>query len=312
MKDSKGDKATGPDGFNMFFIKSTWNIIKSDLVEALKEFQVSSFLPSAINSIFICLIPKKDFAGSIGDFRPISLVGIIYKIMSKCLMKRFKKCLGKVINASQNVFLDNRQIVDAALVANELLDSRRASGKNGIPLKLDLEKAFDSVSWDFILFMLKRFNFPNTWISWIQSCIFSMHYSVLVNGAPYDFFSSKRGICQDDSISPYLFICAMEILSGMLSKANDCDFFKGFMMNEREGESVVTHLLHVDDALIFYEDSKEQDPCALHGRFTTMGSSLFTLSMSTSFLNVTKGNMIFQQIRFGLAAFHPKYVVLCG
>ncbi|CAN0906624.1 Transposon TX1 uncharacterized 149 kDa protein [Linum grandiflorum] len=278
MKDSKGDKATGPDGFNMFFIKSTWNIIKSDLVEALKEFQVSSFLPSAINSIFICLIPKKDFAGSIGDFRPISLVGIIYKIMSKCLMKRFKKCLGKVINASQNVFLDNRQIVDAALVANELLDSRRASGKNGIPLKLDLEKAFDSVSWDFILFMLKRFNFPNTWISWIQSCIFSMHYSVLVNGAPYDFFSSKRG----------------------------------FMMNEREGESVVTHLLHVDDALIFYEDSKEQDPCALHGRFTTMGSSLFTLSMSTSFLNVTKGNMIFQQIRFGLAAFHPKYVVLCG
>ncbi|CAN0903053.1 hypothetical protein LINGRAHAP2_LOCUS22353 [Linum grandiflorum] len=191
-------------------------------------------------------------------------------------MKRFRKCLGKIINASQNAFLDNRQIVNVA--ANELMDSRRASGKNCILLKHDLEKAFDSVSWDCMLFMLKRFNFPNTWISWIQSCISSVHYSVLVNGAPYGFFSSKRG----------------------------------FMMNEREGEGEVTHLLYADDALIFCEDSEEQDPRAFHGHFTTTGSSLFTLSMSTSSLKVTKGNMIFQQIRFGLAAFHPKYVVLCG
>ncbi|CAN0903055.1 hypothetical protein LINGRAHAP2_LOCUS22353 [Linum grandiflorum] len=138
-------------------------------------------------------------------------------------MKRFRKCLGKIINASQNAFLDNRQIVNVA--ANELMDSRRASGKNCILLKHDLEKAFDSVSWDCMLFMLKRFNFPNTWISWIQSCISSVHYSVLVNGAPYGFFSSKRG----------------------------------FMMNEREGEGEVTHLLYADDALIFCEDSEEQD-----------------------------------------------------
>ncbi|CAN0903054.1 hypothetical protein LINGRAHAP2_LOCUS22353 [Linum grandiflorum] len=137
-------------------------------------------------------------------------------------MKRFRKCLGKIINASQNAFLDNRQIVNVA--ANELMDSRRASGKNCILLKHDLEKAFDSVSWDCMLFMLKRFNFPNTWISWIQSCISSVHYSVLVNGAPYGFFSSKRG----------------------------------FMMNEREGEGEVTHLLYADDALIFCEDSEEQ------------------------------------------------------
>ncbi|CAN0903056.1 Uncharacterized mitochondrial protein AtMg01250 [Linum grandiflorum] len=171
-------------------------------------------------------------------------------------MKRFRKCLGKIINASQNAFLDNRQIVNVA--ANELMDSRRASGKNCILLKHDLEKAFDSVSWDCMLFMLKRFNFPNTWISWIQSCISSVHYSVLVNGAPYGFFSSKRGIRQGDSISSHLFICDMEILMGMLSKANDCDFFKGFMMNEREGEGEVTHLLYADDALIFCEDSEEQ------------------------------------------------------
>ncbi|CAN0901854.1 Transposon TX1 uncharacterized 149 kDa protein, partial [Linum grandiflorum] len=255
---SESEKAPGPDGFNMGFIKHCWSFIKSDFMNALWDFQSSSIIPKGANSTFICLIPKKDSVRDIKDLRPISLIGIFYKILSKCLMCRFRSCLKEVISSPQCAFLDGRQISEASLLANEIIDSRRSSGKNGLVFKLDLEKAFDSVNWECIIFMLERFNFPPIWISWIRSCISSAHFSILINGAAEGYFENHRGIRQGDSLSPYLFICVMELLSKMLEVASGNGLVSGFFMNERHRNGQITHLLYADDTLIFCDAEDSQ------------------------------------------------------
>jgi hypothetical protein len=188
------------------------------------------------------------------DFRPISLVGSLYKIIAKVLANRLKGVLDKVISKTQSAFIKGRQILDLILIANESLDSRRRSGEPGILYKMDVEKAYDHVNWDFLLYMLKRCGFWEKWCSWISFCISSIRFSVLVNGSPKGFFDSSRGIRQGDPLSPLLFVFVMEALSRMLSAGINDGLLEGFKV----GNVTVSHLLFADDTLIFCKDSPDQ------------------------------------------------------
>jgi hypothetical protein len=99
------------------------------------------------------------------DFRPISLVGGIYKIIAKVLANRLKGVLEKVISKTQSAFLKGRQILDPILIVNETLDCRLRSKEPSILCKMDVEKAYDHVNWDFLLYMLKRCGFGAKWCS---------------------------------------------------------------------------------------------------------------------------------------------------
>jgi hypothetical protein len=97
------------------------------------------------------------------DFRPISLVGGMDKIISKVLANRFKLVLAKIISDTQNAFIGSRQILDLVLFANECSDSQIRLGKSKLLCKLDLEKAYDHVNWDFLLYLLQRCGFGEKW-----------------------------------------------------------------------------------------------------------------------------------------------------
>ena len=109
----------------------------------LKEFHEHGRFVRSLNSTFLVLISKKAGAEDLKDFRPISLVGGLYKLLTKVLANRLKKVVGKVVSSARNAFVEGRQILDAAFIDNEAIDSLLKRNESGVLCKLDLEKAYD-------------------------------------------------------------------------------------------------------------------------------------------------------------------------
>ena len=103
----------------------------------------------------------------LGDFRPISLLGGLYKLLVKVLANGLKKVIGKVVSPYQNPFVTGRQILDASLIANEVIDAWQKMGEKGIICKLDIEKAYDSINWQFLMKVMQKMGFGSKWLSWM-------------------------------------------------------------------------------------------------------------------------------------------------
>jgi len=190
----EGNKAPGPDGVNFFFIKKAWSTIGGDITRMVEEFYQSNLLPSGINSSFVTLIPKINCTVKLADFRPISLVGSLYKIISKMLAIRLKHVMPEVITDNQTAFIKGRQILDSVLIVNEAIAYIKAKQGKAYLFKLDFHKAFNSVLWEYINEVMASMGFGTRWRGWIMQCISTAKMAILVNGSPTKEFSLEKGL----------------------------------------------------------------------------------------------------------------------
>ncbi|KAL4318837.1 hypothetical protein GQ457_18G015900 [Hibiscus cannabinus] len=251
-----GSRAPGPDGFNMNFLKRFWLDLKEEICQFFSDFYHGKLSVRPYNHSFIVLISKTDNPASLEDYRPISLVGSVYKLLAKVLAARLNRVSNDVIGESQFAFCPGKQITDCSLIANEIIDYTKRRGLSGVVFKVDFRKAYDSVDWAFLIFVMKKMGFGSRWCSWIQDCISSTMISVLVNGSSTKSFNISRGLRQGCPLSPILFNLVAEALSSLLHKAVSCGLFNGIQVGNDSVE--ISHLQFADDLIIFCRDNESQ------------------------------------------------------
>jgi len=180
-------------------------------------------------------------------------VGAIYKVIAKVLAGRIKKVLNSV-NKSQYAFLKGKGLLDSVLMANEVIEDLRRSGRSGLCLKVDFGKAYDSVRSDFLYDMLHKMGFHSKWVKWMRGCMESATVSVLVNGSPTEEFKPTRGLRQGDLLAPFLFIVVVEGLAGLVRQANKANLLSGVKTGREKVELSI--LQFADDNLFLYEESR--------------------------------------------------------
>jgi hypothetical protein len=178
------DKASGPDGFTGRFYRSSWLVIKADVVKAFQAISVMdcrSF--HHLNEALITLLPKVDNPEGLGDYRPISLIHSFGKIFAKVLANRFAPTLPHLISPNQSAFIKGRQIQDNFRYVMGTARTLSIRKSPSVLFKIDLGKAFDSVNWVFLLELLSAVGCPLRWNNWI-SVLSTASTKVLLNGVP--------------------------------------------------------------------------------------------------------------------------------
>ncbi|GKC49970.1 RNA-directed DNA polymerase, eukaryota, reverse transcriptase zinc-binding domain protein, partial [Tanacetum coccineum] len=141
-----------------------------DVCAAVKEFFYSSKLLGEFNANLISLVPKLQTPLKITDYRPIACCNVVYKCISKVITNRLKEGLGSIVDSNQSAFIPGRQISDNIFLAQEFMHGYgRKGGAQRCAFKVDIEKAYDTVDWDFLKIALQRFGFHSSMIKWIMS-----------------------------------------------------------------------------------------------------------------------------------------------
>eukprot|EP00253_Pinus_taeda_P015037 PITA_15037 len=207
-----------------FSLKAVWQVAE--------ESRSMRWMYPGLNATFIALIPKSEESNKPDKYRPIALCNIIYKIISKVVALRLKPVLPHIISPEQSGYVEGRQILDGIILTHEIIHSLKQSRKPGMLLKIDLSKAFDSISWEYMQKVLHAFGFDNAWIRWVRGLISSAFFSILINGIPTSTFQASRGIRQGDPLSPFLFIIMAEGLGRCIKNAIHTQDLKGITLHQ--------------------------------------------------------------------------------
>ncbi|XP_056687940.1 uncharacterized protein [Spinacia oleracea] len=179
-----GAKAPGPDGFGSHFFKDSWHIVGDEVVAAVLDMLQQGKILKELNHTVITLIPKTKCPKDVSEFRPIS-----------CCNTLLRQVLPDLILENQGGFVHGRFIVHNIMVVQDLV---RQYGRKGVKpsclMKIDLQKAHDTVDWQFLQEMLEYLEFPQHFVDLVMQCVSTPMFSLMFNGSMHGFFKSKRGL----------------------------------------------------------------------------------------------------------------------
>ncbi|KAL9989297.1 hypothetical protein ACROYT_G003831 [Oculina patagonica] len=244
----KKDKTPGTDGFPVEFYKFFWPELRSEMLSSFHfAFQTGSLSISQRRGV-ISLIPKKDKDKSLlENLRPISLLNLDYKILTKVIAKRLEKVLPKIINPDQTGYVKGRYIGENIRLIQDVMFFTKNANLPGIAIFLDFRKAFDTIEWNYLLSALKMFNFGPDIQRWIEVIYQNVSSCVLNNGHASPFFQLHRGVRQGCPLSGVLFVIGIELLARAL-KNNES--IKGINVGKKE----IKLTQFADDTTVFVND----------------------------------------------------------
>ena len=225
-------KSPGMDGFTVEFYQFFWKDLSHYLVRSIHFSYSIGEMSVTQRSALITTLPKPNkIKFYLKNWRPISLLGVDYKIASTAIANRIKKVLPTIISHTQKGFLKNRSMAENTRLIYDIIDKLNSNNQEGLLLLIDFEKAFDSVEWNFLDGALKFFNFGESIRRWVKTFYQNINSSILYNGQCSKSFPVSRGVRQGDPLSPYLFIICAELLADAI-KQNDQ--IKGITVNNEE------------------------------------------------------------------------------
>ncbi|XP_031493250.1 uncharacterized protein LOC116259530 [Nymphaea colorata] len=227
----------------------------ADVLAFCDEFTSNSVFLKEFNQATCVLVPKRPNPTDVSHFRPISILGTPYKIIAKLLSLRLAPVMPSIINPFQVAFVKGRHLKDAVVLANEVVHSLHCLRLPSFILKLDISKAFDSISWEFLSDLLTRLAFGPSFRQWIMSLVTRAQLAVSFNGKCGDFFRLERGLHQGCPLSPLLFNLIAESFSALFYHATVVGFLTAHSLSHLQTFST---LQYVVDFLLFGSASRQQ------------------------------------------------------
>ncbi|KAL5539544.1 hypothetical protein UlMin_045645 [Ulmus minor] len=249
--------------------------IMMNVISSVRDFFITGSIHPSFNSTNIVLVPKSKNPSNINHFQLIAVCNVIYK---------------EVINAMK----------------------RKKGSKGWMGLKIDLQKAYDRLSWQFLAKVLKAFGFHSVWIHRVITCISTDRLTLMLNGAPAHNFSPKRGLRQGDPLSPYLFILAMEVLSRLINQKVEASLISGFRISRHTPP--IHHLFFADDIFLLCKctlnEANHLKDCL--DRFCSWSGQSFNALKSNIFFNNSANNRVASSITgmMGFSRIAPNSVYL--
>uniref|UniRef100_A0A453NBT5 Reverse transcriptase domain-containing protein n=1 Tax=Aegilops tauschii subsp. strangulata TaxID=200361 RepID=A0A453NBT5_AEGTS len=161
-------KAPGLDGFTAEFLRACWTIIRQDLMDVFQQlFEMRGRGFGKLNQALMILLPKRPDAQQLRNYRPICLIHIVAKIFTKVLSLRLAPRLDSLVSRNQNAFITGRSLHDNFILVRHSLKMLHQLGAPRIMLKLDLTRAFDSISWPFLFKVLRQYGFGDRFREWL-------------------------------------------------------------------------------------------------------------------------------------------------
>lgn len=247
------NKAAGPDKIPIEFFQVCWDIIKEDINELFADFHNGKLDVSRLNYGIITLLPKVNVANRIQQFRPICLLNCLYKWITKVLTLRLAPFAEKLICREQTAFMKNRNIMSGVMALHEILHETKRRKEIGVVLKLDFEKAYDKVDWDFLFDSLRFIGFNEMWCLWIKKVVMGGTISVKLNNLTGPYFVSRKGVRQGDPLSPILFNFVADCLTRMIHNAQRNGLVIGLANNLIPNGIAV--LQYADDTILCLENN---------------------------------------------------------
>lgn len=209
----KSGKTPGPDGLPSEVYKKFNDILSPYLLRTFEGALVTG-LPATFNEAVITVIPKKGKSTEeVEGYRPISLLNVDQKILSKILSNRLGRLISGLIHTDQNGFIPGRNVSQNTRRLFNILYHSKAIQENLVIISLDAEKAFDRVEWHYLFAVLEKFDVGENFINWIKILYKSPSAQVLTNNTLSGPFNLQRGTRQGCPLSPLLFALTVEPLA---------------------------------------------------------------------------------------------------